>query len=419
MSDDVPAWLDGPSPPTKYQIPRGNGRQPPVATPQDSTDFFEWLLSAQTRTELVKSLPDYIGVDQFIATAKDAALANQKLLAPNLRSSLLRAIFKAAKQGLRPDNKEGALVPRYDTETKQYGIVWQPMVWGLVKLGRLTGAIETIRPVIVFKGEHFEIEEGDVQVYRHKVDRQIVDEAYQALYGGVSRGENGRATLKVNPEDFFARVDCVYTIITPRDGAPVKRWMSRSRIALIRNQQGLNTPWFGPFLDEMICKTSILFTAKHIDLDISNPATERFREAMQHDMDIDFDQPTARMTAGAGGIGLLGHETKLDAFENLTAPDTREKVEVRTDVPEQTQAPRSQPGDVPMTSPRREVDKEAAKVREQIERLPTLGRVDEYNKKPWLVDWLASVRETDPKIHEEIMDALADRRSFISQKDKL
>ncbi len=332
MSDlEPPADFDNMGPPTAAAPATGRqSRKPPVANAIDTTDFFEWLTTATTRRELRAMLPDYVDVDQFLATARDAALTNQKLLTPNLRPSLLRAIFKAAKQGLRPDGKEGALVPRYDTETRQYGIVWQPMVWGIVKLGRLTGSIDSIRPVIVFLGEDFDIEEGDTQIYRHTVDRRIVGEAYQALYGGISRTDTGRATLKVNPEDFFDRVDCVYTIIRSKDGTVTKRWMPRERIALIRNQQGLNTPWYGPFLDEMICKTSILYTAKHIDLDISNPATERFREAMQHDMDIDFDRHEP--VTGPGGIGLLGHETKLDMFENLTAgpkqtADLTEKVQ--------------------------------------------------------------------------------------------
>lgn len=88
----------------------------------------------------------------------------------------------------------------------------------------------------------------------------------------------------------------------------------------------------------------------------------------------------------------------------------------RTQTPQQqtapeTQTPRpAQPGDAPMTAPRRDVDKEAKTIREQIERLPTLGRWKEYSVKPRLLEWLTEIRRTDPKIHAEILDALAEKR---------
>lgn len=328
MSDQQPpAWLDE-APPSSPPAGRpSGGKVQPTATANDGADFFAWLGSAQTRVDLQRVLPTYLTVESFINTARDAALANPKLLALNIRPSLLRAIGKAAKIGLKPDGREGALVPRYDAETRSFGIVWQPMVWGIIKLGRMTGSIESIRPVIVFLGEDFDIEEGDVQTYRHKVNREIVADAYKSLYGGMSGGE--RPKMQVNTEDFFSRVDCCYCIVRAKDGTVTKRWMPAERLALIRNAQGKNTPWYGPFLDEMICKTIMLYTAKHIDLDVSNPATEHFREAMMVDMDQDFERDDRMIARGPGNVGLLGHETKLDSFEKLfEPPPEREKVVV-------------------------------------------------------------------------------------------
>lgn len=344
MSDTPPNWVvDGPpdgapaSAPAAY---RGNGndpqprRQVPVATGEDGAAFLAWLNSQKTKRDLGAMLPDYLPVEQFISVAKDAATSNPKLLAPNVRPSLLRAIGRAAKMGLRPDGREGALVPRYDAETRSYGIVWQPMVWGIIKLGRFTGAIESIRPVIVFIGETFEIEEGDEQIYRHKVDRAIVAEAYRALYGGMERDGNRERQL-VQPNEFFDRVDCAYCIIRSRDGVVTKRWMPKDRIALIRNMQGKNTPWHGPFLDEMINKTTMLFTSKHLDLDITNPSTLRFRDAMDHDMQLDFDASKAIGAPVPGGVGRIGYETKLDAIERAGG---RSKEKVRRAAPAKREA---------------------------------------------------------------------------------
>ena len=323
VDDGPPEWFDQ-APPLSApgnaaakagqpQRQNGNGkpRQAPSATVEEVGDFYAWLDNPRTALELRKIIPSYLDVDLFLATCKDAALSNPRLLAPPLRPSLLRAVARAARQGLRPDGREGALVPRYSMEERAYTVSFQAMVWGLTKLGRLTGAIKTIRPIIVFEGETFEMEEGDEPRWIHKVDRKIVDQAYQSLYGGMTAGDHPR--LVVNAEDFFKQVSCAYCIITGADGTVTKRWMSARRIDLIRKQQGKNTPWYGPFVDEMIIKTVILYTAKHLDLDVGNPATKAFREALLDDIGTDdFDrlappEPT-RQTA-------IGHETKLHAFE--------------------------------------------------------------------------------------------------------
>lgn len=328
--DDAPPFDPGQSVARSPQSARPPAtRQAPQTSATSIPDFYDWLTSREARGELNVVLPDYVDVDQFIATAKDAAINNPKILADNLRPTLMRALFKAAKVGLRPDGREGALIPRYDTIARTYVIVFQPMVQGIIKLGRLTGAIESIRPVIVYRGEHFEIEEGDVQIYRHKVDRQIVSDAYKALYGGMTKDNHPR--IITNSNDYFARVDCAYCIIRSKDGTVTKRWMPQTRINLIRVQQGLNTPWYGAWCDEMISKTIILFTTKHVDLDISNPATGRFREAMQHDLDIDFENARdAEQLPAPQAVGMIGQTTKLDQFERQFGKPDNEKVSVQT-----------------------------------------------------------------------------------------
>lgn len=426
MSDGPPSYFDEAPPPSAPAATsqRSGGRAlAPAATPADVGDFYEWLNSPGTKYELSKVLPgDYLKADQFIATTKEAAMANPKLLAPNLRPSLLRSIAKAAKMGLRPDGKEGALVPRYDAAERSFGVVWQPMVWGIIKLGRLTGSIESIRPVIVYLGEDFDIEEGDEQTYKHKVNREIVSDAFKALYGGMSGGDRPR--LKVNPEDYFNRIDCAYCIIKSRDGTVTKRWMPRERIALIRASQGANTPWYGPFLDEMVAKTIMLFTAKHVDLDVTNPATERFREAMMVDMDQDFERDDRMIARGPGNVGLLGHENKLDSFEKLFEPPP-EKVPVRDVANDHlpgvgSDAPPSPSPEVAKTETPAEKQRTAASwAYENRLAIAAISDMPAWNAfviaQPFAAD-LERMRGTNLRIANEIEDALETRRTELEAK---
>jgi len=317
---DIPAWLDDGPPPDMHNGPpaRRDGsrsgyqrrQEPEFDVGVAAQDFYAWLDDRATRAAFKTMLPDTIDLDVFIATAKTAVLNNSKLLAPNLRESLLIAVQRAAAQGLPPDGKHGALVPRYDTEARQYRVAWQPMVWGIVKLGRQTGAIKSIRAVIVFAGERFEIEAGDEDRYSHRVDRAIVEEAYAALNGG--RDQHGNVIVR--PDEFMRRIDCAYCIITGTDGTVTKRWMTRSRIMMVRNSsKAAKGPWASAFIDEMVAKTVILFTTKHVDLDVNNPATQRFRLALETDMAADFDA----ITAAPDVPSLPAPGTRLDMFEEM------------------------------------------------------------------------------------------------------
>lgn len=401
MSGDIPPWMDDVPPSSDVAgVSKGKTtgrgapttRTVPSATAEDVGDFYAWLAKPQTALELKKILPHHLDVDLFLATCKEAALSNARLLAPALRPSLLRAVVKAARQGLRPDGKEGALVPRYSMEDRVYTVSFQPMVWGLTKLGRLTGAIKTIRPIIVFQGETFEMEEGDEPRWIHKISREIVDDAYQALYGGMTAGDHPR--LLVNAEDFFQRVSCAYCIITSVDGTVTKRWMSARRIDLIRKQQGKNTPWYGPFVDEMIIKTVILYTAKHLDLDISNPATRAFREALLDDVGTDDFEALA--PPDPAKQVALGHETKLQQFENLFGA----KKENADLVPEEKSdrmhaVDKMPPWDV--------------RVRQKMAGARSSAEIESLSNESWFRDGLVAARAEDTERADGLLSELVQR----------
>jgi recombinational DNA repair protein RecT len=341
MSDSPPAWLDNAPPPDAYdqgggraaQQRGGGNRRPPAMTADEAAaaaeDFYAWLAATETRVQLGLVLPDHVDPDVFIATAKTAVLNKPDLLRIDLRPSLLLAVQKAAAQGLLPDGKQGALVPRYDTEARQYRVAWQPMVWGIVKLGRETGAIRSIRAAIVFHGEPFRIIQGDEDRIEHEIVPDVVDEAYGALNGGRDAHSNPVA----KPDEFFARVRAAYCIITGTDGIPTKRWMTKQRlISLWESSRAANGPWKSRWIDEMILKAVILFTAKWINLDPSGAPAKRFQAALMTDMEIDFDRERERPEAQPAPpqqAALPAPEMKLGTLEDMLGGE-KEKVPVGT-----------------------------------------------------------------------------------------
>jgi len=324
---DAPDWSDIPPPEFDGRGgPAGGGGgarggkrgAPPAMTPKEiaeaSADFFEWLATPATEAQLKILLPDHVDVGVFIATAKTAVLIKPQLLREDLRPSLLTSLMKAAGQGLLPDGKQGALVPRYDTDTKTYAVAWQPMIWGIVKLGRETGAIRSIRASLVFYGETFRIVGGEEDIIEHEIDVDLVDGAYAAL----NAGRDGNGNPLSRPLDFIAHVRAAYCYITGMDGTVTKRWMTRHRlISLWESTKADKGPWSGRWVDEMFLKGMILFTAKWINLDPNSIAAKRFQAAMLTDLEIDFDRDGTVLSAPETEQATLpAPGDKLGSFED-------------------------------------------------------------------------------------------------------
>lgn len=291
-------------------------------------DFYGMLDDTKFQKELHAMLPDTITVQSFIRTAKTAVQNNPNLLNPEWRPSLLRCITKAASQGLLPDGKHGALIPRKDNQAGgKYQVCWQPMIWGITQLGRRAGALKKISAHIVFEGEEYELLGGEDDVIRHKIDPKIVDEVYRP---------------GVTPQQFFDKVVLAYCIITAPDGTVTWRWMPKSRIMAVRDTSKAGTgPWTGVFRDEMVIKTVMLFTSKWIDLDGDTPEMRRFKEALETDMEADFDLVDGRTSTPSiqdqTSRPALTHSPKLDNLaEKLAGKD---KVEVKNAQPMEQQTP--------------------------------------------------------------------------------
>lgn len=336
MNDGPPSWMDDAPPvdPGAYGQPAGGQRgsqrnggrvAAPKMTPEQiaaaAEDFYAWLLHKDTAAQLRMMLPDHVDLDVFTSTCKTAVLNRPHLLREDLRQSLLVAIMKAAAQGLKPDGKEGALVVRYDSEAHGYAAVWQPMVWGVAKLGRETGAIKQIRAVIVFHGEAFRIIQGEEDRIDHEVDPDIVDEAYGALNAGLDEHKNPKA----NPAEFFKRVRASYCFITGTDGTVTRRYMTKQRlISLWEASKAANGPWNSRWIDEMILKGVILFTSKWINLDTTSAAAKRFQSALMTDMEIDFDRQ--------GLIGRTAPEDHAPVQQQAMLPPPTDKLGSLEDV---------------------------------------------------------------------------------------
>jgi recombinational DNA repair protein RecT len=342
MSDAAPDWSDIPPPEFDGRGGpaggggRGGGKRngpPPMTEAQlaeASADFFDWLATPATAEQLKILLPEQISVPVFVATAKTAVLTNPQLLREDFRASLLTSLMKAAKQGLLPDGKQGVLVPRYDTNLRRYAIAWQPMIWGIVHLGRETGAIRSIRAMLVFHGETFRVVQGDEDRIEHEVDLDIVDAAYEVLNAG--RDANGNALS--NPAAFMARVRAAYCVVTGMDGTVTKRWMSRHRlISLWESTNAAKGPWSGRWIDEMLLKGMILFTAKWINLDPNSVAAKRFQAAMLTDLEIDFNRDGDIIAAAeAEPAALPAPGDKLGGFEDMMT-NPKQKVAAHTQPP--------------------------------------------------------------------------------------
>lgn len=180
-------------------------------------------------TEFKNALPAHIDPKKFIRVMLTAIQTSPKLLECN-RQSLYAAAMRAAQEGLLPDAREGAIVP-YGGEAK-----WLPMVAGICKKARNSGEISTIDAEVVYEKDKF---------------RAWADEKGRHFEFEKARGDRG------NPVTTFA-------FAITKDGGFFFEEIGEQEMAKIEAcSKGSNTPWKGPFRDEMKKKSAIRRLAKY------------------------------------------------------------------------------------------------------------------------------------------------------------
>lgn len=175
------------------------------------------------------ALPSHISPERFIATAK-TALANSPSLAGLERQSLYQSFMQAAQDGLLPDGREAAIVP-FAGRAK-----YMPMTAGICKKVRNSGEIGTIDSQVVYEKDEYEAwtdERGPhFKFVKAKGDRGAV-----LLTFAYALGKDGSVYFEEITEEEMQKI----------------RAMSKAK----------DSPWNGPFANEMRRKSALRRLAKY------------------------------------------------------------------------------------------------------------------------------------------------------------
>lgn len=207
---------------------------------------------AQVSSQVKAVLPEHVTFDKFERVVRIAVQKNPKLLECK-PASLFMACVQAASDGLLPDGREGAIVPRWNSKESCNMASWMPMVAGLMKLARNSGQIASITSQIVYEGEKFSVIMGDDERIDHERDLSKTD----------------------------GNIVAVYAIARLKDGSdPIREVLSWKQVEKVRN---VNKDWSkGPWAqwsDEMARKTAIRRLVKRLPLS-TDKESERFEQAV-------------------------------------------------------------------------------------------------------------------------------------------
>lgn len=209
---------------------------------------FELSLS---KMEFAPVLPSHISEDKFKQVVVTAMQKNPNLLSLN-RGSLFNACKECAQDGLLPDGREAALVPFGGT------VKYMPMVQGITKKARNSGEIATIDALVVYKNDEYD---------------SWVDEHGAHFKHRKCRGKRGDPEL-------------TYAYAITKDGSFYFEEIDEDQMKAIEGcSKGSNTPWKGPFRDEMRRKSALRRLCKY-----RLPSSSDIDGVMRRDDDLyDFD----------------------------------------------------------------------------------------------------------------------------------
>jgi len=187
------------------------------------------------------ALPAHVPVERFMRVVMTLVQKTPKLLNCT-RQSLFNACMAAAQDGLLPDNIEGAIVPYRDEDSGSDEVArWMPMVAGIRKKVRNSGALRDWNVQVVQEGDEFDFELGDRPFIKHKP---------------AKRGGRNRPII------------AAYSIATYPDGSMSREVMNADQIEDIRRlSRSKKGPWSNPvFYPEMARKTVARLHSKQLPM---------------------------------------------------------------------------------------------------------------------------------------------------------
>lgn len=223
--------------------------------------------------EFKKALPGHIPVDRFVRTVQTAIQMNPQIASAATKTeggmhSLLAACTKAATDGLIIDGREAALVTfnqkvskKGERDRYEERVQYLPMVAGLMKKARNSGAIASIAAHVVYEKDEFTYVLGD--------DEKIVH--------GPAFGDRGKPIA-------------VYAIVRLKDGSIQREVMDRAAVMRIAGQSknpNQYNPETGKNYGEWWRKTVIRRISKYLP---SSSDRDEFMQAVERiDEDFDFE----------------------------------------------------------------------------------------------------------------------------------
>jgi phage RecT family recombinase len=213
--------------------------------------FQDFLWSQEEK--ITKALPVHLTAKRFISSAS-AYIENAPKLMETDRNTLVQSIMKAAQMGLVIDGVESALVPRKAKCTLMV------MFQGLLKMVRNSGELKDIQSAVVYEKDEFDY---------------YTDETGEHLKHRRAWGDRGSRKL-------------VFAVARTKDGGTYVEVMDAGQVEAVKKQgySSSDSPWNGPFQDEMWRKSVIRRMAKRLP---SSTDMESFGQ----DLDDDHhDAPT-------------------------------------------------------------------------------------------------------------------------------
>lgn len=217
----------------------------------------------ENRGEFMMSLSSDLDIDAFIAAVTTALVMNKDVVEKCTAESIKKACIKAAYDGLRPDNKEGALVPYYNSATKCMEAQWMVMVYGIRKKARKHDDI-IIQAEVVYKNDHFVVVKGD--------DDRI---------------EHTPAPMDQDPGEIIA----AYSIFRKGDQILHREVLRKSDLDAVRNAASDNSPAWKKWKGEMSRKAAVNRGSKSV------PMSDATRLVIERDNELyDFGQSARDIT---------------------------------------------------------------------------------------------------------------------------